>query len=159
MVQLDCHLAIDGVHPSFAQRTAGSANQTCKRSTTARPSLPMLFVIAMDVLNYLIFEADACTLLDSIGGSRGIPHRHALYTDDATLFLTLVSQDLRAITQIPERPRVCTLILRRAPSPLSDAPRSTFSSFLLNYGVISDFLCKYLGLPHSTRKPTKEDFP
>ena len=118
----------------------------------------MLFVIAMDVLNYLLSKADACTLLEPIGGSRGIPHRLSLYADDATLFLTPVAQDLRAITQILERPRVCTLILRRAPSLLSDAPRSTFSSFLLNCSVISDFSCKHLGLPLSIRKPTKEDF-
>lgn len=54
----------------------------------------MLFIIAMDVLHYLLVDTDASSLLEPIGGHRRIPHRLSLYADDATLFLTPVTQDL-----------------------------------------------------------------
>lgn len=51
----------------------------------------MLFVIAMDVLHYLLTNTDACSLPEPIGGPHGIPHHLSLYVGNAALFLTPIT--------------------------------------------------------------------
>ena len=61
---------------------------------------PMLFIIAMDVLNNLLTAAESASLLHPVGGPRGLLHRLSLYADDVAVFLTPVASDLHAIKQI-----------------------------------------------------------
>lgn len=64
------------------------------------PLSPMLFIIAMDVLNNLLAAAESASLLHPVGGPQGIPHWLSLYADDAAVFLTPVASDLHAIKMI-----------------------------------------------------------
>lgn len=64
------------------------------------PLSSMLFVIAMDLFNNLLAEADSLSLLEPIGGPCNIPHSLSLYVDNATLFLTLMITNLQATKAI-----------------------------------------------------------
>lgn len=126
------------------------------------PLSPMLFVLAMDILNNLIHSAENSSLLAPVGGLRGIPHRLFLYADDAALFLTPVVTDLITIKEILQLfGEALGLHSNLAKSSLSPIRCSELHLQLIEEVLPcprKDFPCKYLGLPLSLRKTTKGDF-
>lgn len=122
----------------------------------------MLFIIVMDALNSLLSTVDNAALLQPIGGRRGIPHCLSLYADDVVVFLTPVSSDLHVIKQILQLfGEASVLRTNLAKSVVSPIRCNTQEVQLINSELgctISDFPCKYLGVPLSRRKPSKGDF-
>jgi hypothetical protein len=60
---------------------------------------PMLFLLIMEVLNYLIRKADSWKLLQDLGIS-SIPFGTSLYVDDLVIFVRSEAQDLWLIHDI-----------------------------------------------------------
>jgi hypothetical protein len=65
------------------------------------PLSPMLFILAMDVLGFLISKAESGGLLQHLS-SRMLQHRVSFYVDDVVLFLRSVADDIATITDILE---------------------------------------------------------
>lgn len=112
----------------------------------------------MDVLNNLPSLAEANSLLQPLGGPRGIPHRLSLYADDAALFLTPVASDLMAIRSIllifGETTGLHTKLAKSSISPIHGSDEHLR---LIDHELqcsTADFPCKYLGLPLTLTKPT-----
>lgn len=65
------------------------------------PILPLMFVIAMDVLMVLMSKAEELGVLSSIPGIYKLQHI-SIYVDDVVLFLKPTSADLRLVKLIVE---------------------------------------------------------
>lgn len=126
------------------------------------PLSPLLFIIAMDVLNNLLAVAESASLLQPIGGRQGIPHRLSLYADDAVVFLSPVATDLHVIKQILQLfGEASGLHTNLAKSFISPIRCNTEQTQLITNELtcaVSDFPCKYLGRPLSLRRPSRADF-
>lgn len=57
------------------------------------PLSPMLFILVMDVLNWIITRASEEGLFQPLS-RRPIPHRISLYADDVALFLRPTAEDI-----------------------------------------------------------------
>jgi hypothetical protein len=65
------------------------------------PLLPLLFVMAMDVLNAMFSKADVSGLLTPLM-ERAMKFRLFLYVDDLVIFLAPVQQDARVVCAVLE---------------------------------------------------------
>lgn len=126
------------------------------------PLSPLLFIIAVDVLNNLLAVAEFASLLQPIGGRQGILHRLSLYADGAVVFLSPVATDLHVIKQILQLfSEVSGLNTNLAKSSISPIRCNTKQTQLITNELtcaVSDFPCKYLRLPLSLRRPSRADF-
>ena len=123
------------------------------------PLSPMLFIIAIGVLNNLLVLAESASLLHPVGSPQGIPHRLSLYTDDAA---TSVTSDLHVIKQILQLfGEASGLQTNLAKSSILPIQCSTEEVQLITNELrcaVSKFPCINLGLPLSLRKPSRVDF-
>ncbi|WVZ62593.1 hypothetical protein U9M48_012327 [Paspalum notatum var. saurae] len=121
----------------------------------------MLFILVMEVLNYLVRFATLEQLLQPLA----VPHalyRVSFYADDAVLFLGPSATDLWAIKLILDyfghASGLHTNLTKSSASPIhcSEADLALTSDVL---GCnVKEFPCTYLGLPLTLRKPTEEVF-
>jgi len=63
------------------------------------PLSPMLFILVMDVLNWMLTKASEAGLLQPLS-RRPIQHRISLYADDVALFLKPAANDINLILNI-----------------------------------------------------------
>jgi hypothetical protein len=125
------------------------------------PLSPMLFILVMDVLNWMVTRASEAGLLQPLS-RRPIQHRISLYADDVALFLRPVASDisltLRLLQLFGDASGLRTNVQKSSVMPIqcSDDNMALIQS-LLPCEVVN-FPCKYLGLPLSLRKLSKEQF-
>jgi hypothetical protein len=114
---------------------------------------PMLFILVMDVLGHMITKAANEGLLLPLS-TRALQHCISIYADDVALFLRPEAGDISTIwisLIFSERLLGSRQIYRK----VMCCQLGVVSWSLLPY-PLSDFPCKYLGVPLSLRKLTKE---
>jgi hypothetical protein len=117
----------------------------------------MLFILVMDVLNLLVQRASEEGLLQPLS-TRNMQHRISLYADDAVLFLSPTAPDISVVMDIlhlfGSASGLRTNIQKSSVFPICCGEEEVNCLQDLLPCNISDFPCKYLGLPVSqeTRK-------
>jgi hypothetical protein len=123
------------------------------------PLSPMLFILAMDVLGFLISKAENDGLLKPLS-TRTLQHRVSFYADDVLLFLHLAAEDINITMDIlqifGEVLGLCNNVQKSSVYPIrcDDNERAVVQQLLPC--ELSDFPCRYLGLPLSLKKLTKD---
>ena len=123
------------------------------------PLSPLLFVLAMEVLNSLLKRADALGLLLPLDDR--VKDRVFLYADDVVLFIRPHQQDLivvKAILEIFARASGLKTNLDKCHiSPIQCNLEDTVSLLRHFPGRLDPFPTKYLGVPLSLKKLSKKD--
>jgi hypothetical protein len=121
------------------------------------PLSPILFILVMDILNLMVQRASEEGLLQPLS-ARTMQHRISLYADDVVVFLRPVASDINVVLDILN-------LFGSASGPSTNIQKS--SVFPIHCGeelnciqelllcTFSDYPCKYLGLPLSTKKLTR----
>jgi mannosylglycoprotein endo-beta-mannosidase len=123
------------------------------------PLSPMLFILVMDVLGHMITKAANEGLLLPLS-ARALQHRISIYADDVALFLRPETCDISIITDIlnlfGEASGLKTNLQKSNVLPIrcGESELATIQNLLPC--PLSDFPCRYLGVPLSLRKLTKE---
>jgi hypothetical protein len=124
------------------------------------PLSPMLFVLAMDVLNSLFCKAGELGLLQPLA-QRNRGQRVSLYADDVTLFIKPVEEDMiptREILQTSGEALGLKINFQKScviPIRCEEVVLTTISGTL--HCAPATFPCTYLGLPISDKKLHKAD--
>lgn len=130
-----------------------------RRLRQGDPLSPILFILVMDVLCHMVKKASDVVLLQPLA-RRALQHRISLYADDVVIFLRPSVSDIGITLDILQlfgdasglRTNVQKSIV--FPIQCSEEDNTTIQEHLP--GQISDFPCKYLGVPLSLRKLTKQ---
>jgi hypothetical protein len=123
------------------------------------PLSPMLFIMAMDVLGYLINKAEDEGLLQPIS-TRTLQHRVSFYAGDVVLFLRTTNEEISITMDIlqffGEASGLRNNVQKNSIFPIqcSDDEKTLVQQLLPS--EMSDFKCRYLGLPLSFRKLTRD---
>lgn len=124
------------------------------------PLSPMLFILVMDVLNSLSVKAANEGLLQSLS-SRVAGQRLSLYADDVATFIKPLEEELLVTRDIlkvfGDASGLQTNIQKSNIIPISCAVESLTAIQNILPCSISEFPCKYLGLPLSNKKLLKRD--
>jgi hypothetical protein len=119
----------------------------------------MLFILAMDVLGFLIVKAENEGLLQPLS-TRTLQHRVSFYVDDVVLFLRPTFEDISLITDIlhvfGEDSGLRNNEQKSSVFPIrcNDEERNLVQQLLSCQ--VSDFPCRYLGLPLSLKRLTTD---
>jgi hypothetical protein len=121
----------------------------------------MLFILVMDVMNRMVTRAEEEGLLQPMA-RRSIQHRISLYDDDVALFLQPAAADisltLRMLQLFGDAFGLRTIVQKSNVLPVHCLEENMeVIQSLLPCGI-QEFPCKYLGLPLSTKKLTKDQF-
>ena len=122
------------------------------------PLSPMLFILVMDVLGHMVSKAANEGLLQPLS-RRVLQHRISLYADDVVLFLRPEAGDINLLMEIlnlfGDASGLKTNLQKSSVLPIrcGDMELTTIQNLLPC--AVSDFPCKYLGLPLSLMKLTK----
>lgn len=122
------------------------------------PLSPMLFILVMDVLCHLIKKAAEEHMLQPLA-RRALQHRISLYADDVVLFLRPLASDIEItlnILQLFGNASGLTTNLQKSsvlPIQCGEDDKAILQESLPCQ--ISEFPCKYLGVPLSPHKLTK----
>jgi mannosylglycoprotein endo-beta-mannosidase len=118
------------------------------------PLSPMLFILVMDVLGYLIAQAAREGLLQPLS-ARNLQHRISLYADDVVLFLRPEDNDIVVTMDIlnlfGEASGLKTNLQKSTVLPIRCGDGEVAAVQNLLPCPLSDFPCKYLGLPLSLK--------
>lgn len=123
----------------------------------------MLFIIVMDVLNSLVQKALDFNLLHPLF-RRGNGQRLSLYADDSVLFVQPRTDELLAVKEVlrifGEATGLITNINKSSVTPIRCDPQKV--AVVTDVDVlpckVTQFPCKYLGMPLSVKKLAKNDF-
>ena len=122
------------------------------------PLSPMLFILVMDVLGHMVSKAANEGLLQPLS-RRVLQHRISLYADDVVLFLRPEAGDINLVMEIlnlfGDASGLKTNLQKSSVLPIrcGDMELTTIQNLLPC--AVSEFPCKYLGLPLSLKKLTK----
>jgi hypothetical protein len=123
------------------------------------PLSPMLFIIVMDVLGRMVTTAEEAGLLQPFA-TRSVQHRVSMYDDDVVLFLRPAAENIATIVDIFHLFGVASGLHNNVKKSNVYPIRCDESDIAVVQGLlscgISSFPCKYLGLPLTLRKITKE---
>ena len=123
------------------------------------PLSPMLFILVMDVLNQMFTRASEVGLLQPLS-SRPIQHRISLYADDVAIFLQPNAADINLSLQLldlfGEASGLRTNVQKSNVLPIHCAEENLALIQNLLPCEMLDFPYKYLGLPLTIKKLTKE---
>jgi hypothetical protein len=118
----------------------------------------MLFILVMDVLNQLVQRASEEGLLQPLS-TRNMQHCISLYADDAVLFLSPTASDISVVMDIlhlfGSASGLRTNIQKSSGFPICCGEEVNCLHDLLPCNI-SGFPCKYLGLPLSPKKLTRD---
>lgn len=154
--------------PAYLLHLACLAKQDPPQSDTARPgsapggpSLPLLFILAIDPLQCLLQIAIERELLSKLNG-RTARIRASMYADDAVIFLKPTPLDVdklkRILLNFGEVTGLQTNLQKTSVTPISCDNihlGTALANLLLNRAA---FPIKYLGLPLTPRRLRKIDF-
>jgi hypothetical protein len=125
------------------------------------PLSPMMFILAMDVMNSLISKANDQGLLQPIL-RQGHGQRVSIYVNDVVLFLKPHMEELFLVKEILKiygtASGLVTNVRKRSITPIQWEEQDMIvvqDSMTCN---VVEFSCKYLGLPLSTKKLSKNNF-
>jgi len=119
----------------------------------------MLFILVMDVLGHMISKAENEGLLQPLS-RRSLHHRISIYADDVVMFLHPEAGDIAVTLDIlnlfGEATGLKTNLQKSNVLPIrcGDAELAAVQNLLPC--ALTDFPCKYLGLPLSLKKLTKD---
>jgi hypothetical protein len=119
----------------------------------------MLFILVMDVLGYLISKVEKEGLLQPLS-ARTLQHRVSFYADDVVLFLRPTAEDISVTTDILQVFGEASGLRNNTqkssvfPIQCSNEERNLVQQLLPCQ--ISEFPCRYLGLPLSLKKLTRD---
>ena len=120
---------------------------------------PMLFILVMDVLNRMFTKASESGLLQPLS-RRPIQHIISLYADDVAIFLQPNAADINLSLQLldlfGEASGLRTNVQKSNVLPIHCAEENLALIQNLLPCEMLDFPCKYLGLPLTIKKLTKE---
>ena len=123
------------------------------------PLSPMLFILVMDVLSLMVTKASRDGLLQPLS-SRLIQHRISMYADDVALFLRPAANDITLILDIlqlfGEASGLKTNVQKSSVLPIQCSDDSISAIQNLLPCEILSFPCRYLGIPLSLRKLTRD---
>jgi hypothetical protein len=121
----------------------------------------MLFIVVMDVLNYLITKASERGMLQLIL-RRGSGQRVPLYADDVVMLLQPLKEELILIKQILRisgaASGLVTNITKSSVTPIRCQEQDLEGVQNVLPCSVESFPCKYLGLPLSVMKISKNNF-
>jgi hypothetical protein len=113
----------------------------------------MLFILVMDVLGFLVSEAQEIGLLQPLS-ARPLQHRLSIYADDVVLFLQPKEQDIQVVLNIlkhfKEASGLQTNVQKKCIYPIRCSPTAAAALAVLQQQSpcqVSSFPCTYLGLP------------
>ena len=122
------------------------------------PLSPMLFILVMDVLSHLITKASDEQLLQPLA-RRALQHRISLYADDVVIFLRPSASDIEITLDIlqlfGEASGLKTNVQKSSVLPIQCTEEDKLVLQEHLPCQISEFPCKYLGVPLSPLKLTK----
>ena len=122
------------------------------------PLSPMLFILVMDVLCHIINKAAEQNMLQPLA-RRALRHRISLYADDVVLFLRPSASDIEITLDILQLFGTASgLTTNLQKSSVLPIQCSEDDKVFLQESLpcqISEFPCKYLGVPLSPHKLTK----
>jgi hypothetical protein len=124
------------------------------------PLSPMLFILVMDVLSHMVSKAAEMGLLQPLS-QRALQHCISLYADDAVLFLRPEAADIQITMDIlqlfGEASGLQTNLQKSNVLPIrcGDDEIRVLQQHLPC--EITDFPCKYLGLPLSLKKLSRDN--
>jgi hypothetical protein len=122
------------------------------------PLSPMLFILVMDVLGFLITKAENEGLLRPLA-TRTLHHRFSIYADDVVIFIQPTVGDISTVLDIlhifGEASGLRTNIQKSNVYPIRCGEQDLTLLQSLLPCEISQFPCKYLGLPLAIKKLTK----
>lgn len=125
------------------------------------PLSPMLFILVMDVLNWIVTRASEDGLLQPLS-RKPIQHRISLYADDVALFLQPTAADINLTLNIlqlsGDASGLKTNLQKSNVLPIQFSEENMALIQNLLPCEILDFPSTYLGLPLSLRKLTREQF-
>lgn len=124
------------------------------------PLSPLLFVLVMECLNRMILKAEERNLFRSLN-CKAIVYRASLYADDMVVFVAPVARDLQLMTRLlatfAGATRLETNLQKCHICPIH-CDEEHISIVQQHFPcVISDFLCKYLGIPLLIKKLGRAD--
>lgn len=123
------------------------------------PLSPMLFILVMDVLNLMFTRASCAGLLQPLS-RRPIQHRISLYADDVALFLQPTAADitlsLRLLHLFGKASGLKTNVHKSNVLPIHCSEENLVTIQNILPCEVQNFPCKYLGLPLTIKKMTKE---
>ena len=121
----------------------------------------MLFILVMDVLNWMITRASEAELFQPLS-RRPLQHRISLYADDVALFLRPAAADislsLRILDLFGDASGLKTNVQKSNVLPIHCSEENMSLVQNLLPCEVLEFPCRYLGLPLSTRKLTRGQF-
>jgi len=122
------------------------------------PLSPMLFILVMDVLGHMVSLAARDGLLQLLS-SRSLQHRISLYADDVVLFLRPKINDIEITMDIldlfGDASGLKTNVQKSSAYPIQCGEEEIQ---VIQHALpceVSEFPCRYLGLPLSLKKLTK----
>ena len=122
------------------------------------PLSPMLFILVMDVLSHLITKASDEQLLQPLART-ALQHRISLYADDVVIFLRPSASDIEITLDIlqlfGEASGLKTNVQKSSVLPIQCTEEDKLVLQEHLPCQISEFPCKYLGVPLSPLKLTK----
>jgi hypothetical protein len=123
------------------------------------PLSPLLFVLVMEALNALITAAERHGLLQELCPQ--VLNRTSLYADDVVVFVAPEEQQLVAIRDALElfaaASGLCANLHKSQASPIQCSLEETCTIIKFFPCRLAAFPCKYLGIPLSIYKLSKED--
>jgi hypothetical protein len=123
------------------------------------PLSPMMFILVMDVLGHMISKAADEGLLLPLS-RRAFKHRISMYADDVVLFLHPTAEDIEITLDIlnlfGDATGLKTNLQKSNVLPIRCEDNDIASVQALLPCALADFPCKYLGLPLSLKRLTKE---
>jgi hypothetical protein len=125
------------------------------------PLSPLLFILAIDLLNQLLQLATDRGLLSPLYGSTA-RFRLSMYADDAVIFIRPTKDDVNNLRDLLANFRVVTGLqtnLQKTTISVISCSGINIEEILTGFPIMrTHFLIKYLGLPLSTKRLRKVDF-
>ena len=119
----------------------------------------MLFILVMDALGHMILKGENDSWLQPLS-RRSLQHRISIYADDVVMFLRLEGGDidvtLGILNLFGEATGLKTNLQKSNVLPIRCGATELAAVQNLLLCALTDFPCKYLGLPQSLKKLTKE---
>lgn len=123
--------------------------------------LPLLFILAMDVLHRLLAKASADGVLRPLQ-AHGVKFQCSLYADDVILFIKPIVQEAMAVKEIlkifEDASRLQTNLAKCSVTPIFGGEETMQDIVQILGCQLTEFPIRYLGLPLSTKKIPKANF-